>query len=65
MDNKRNTIQQAAFDSGFEATSNGVWITDGYWDKELERLYEIAYIKGVSDNSESRISKFMELQQKA
>ena len=36
---KREDIIRMAREAGFgDADDSGVWITDGYWDKELERF---------------------------
>jgi hypothetical protein len=36
---------QAGFDD-FPNDENGIWITDGYWNIEIERFYEMAFEAG-------------------
>jgi len=41
----RELALQAGFDD-FPNDENGIWITDGYWDEQLERFYEMAFEAG-------------------
>jgi len=37
--------RQAGFND-FSDDKNGIWITDGYWNEQLERFYEMAFETG-------------------
>ena len=50
------TIHEMALEAGFgDADDSGVWITDGYWDKELE-----AFAKLVREDEREEIAQFIE-----
>ena len=52
----KEEIIRMAREAGFgDADDSGVWITDGYWDKELE-----AFAKLVREDEREEIAQFIE-----
>jgi len=51
---KQDEIIEMAIEAGFlDADDKGVWITDGYWTKELEALVKLVEAKATAREREA------------